>query len=144
METYTRLENTSVFKILGKTFTSVKYYRGDHPRIDGDVIEFTAEDNTVYVMYHNQECCENVTIEDICGDLKNLEGSPLLVAEEVNSYGDDSYEDPDADADFSATWTFYKLATIKGFVDVRWYGTSNGYYSERADFAKYVTVVYED
>jgi len=88
-----------------------------------ELILYLSETNYVR-FYHMQDCCEDVYIEDICGDLNDLVGSPLLEAEEVSSYsgpetGDESY-----------TWTFYKFATRKGPVTVRWYGRSNGYYSE--------------
>lgn len=75
--------------------------------------------------YHEQDCCEHVAIDQIDGDIYDLVGSPILMAEEVtqeapsdNDYGD------------TGTWTFYKFATAKGYVTVRWLGSSNGYYSE--------------
>lgn len=74
--------------------------------------------------YHDQSCCESVYIEDVCGDLEDLVGSPLLVAEEVSGY-----TGPELDYE-SYTWTFYRFGTRRGSVTVRWLGTSNGYYSE--------------
>lgn len=101
-------------------------------KIEGtESILFVDKDDIKYEMFHDYECCENVYIEDICGDINNLIGSKIIMAEEVinrdlsplNKY-DESY-----------TWTFYKFATVKGYVTIRWYGESNGYYSEKVDFA---------
>jgi hypothetical protein len=80
---------------------------------------------TNYVRFqHHQDCCESVYIEDICGDLDDLVGAPLVEAEEVSDY------EGEATGDESYTWTFYRFRTRKGSVSVRWYGSSNGYYSE--------------
>lgn len=88
-----------------------------------------------YVQYHEQDCCESVYIEDICGDLTDLIGTPVLQATETSNRDRGPV---DGDYDESYTWTFYNISTIKGTVTIRWYGTSNGYYSESVDFVKCV------
>lgn len=101
--------------------------------IDDSQLIFTLANGEKYQLYHNQDCCESVYIEDINGDLLDLVGTPLLQAEEACS--DQNPEDITKEyQDDSFTWTFYKLATIKGYVTIRWYGESNGYYSESVDF----------
>lgn len=101
-------------------------------RIDDEELRFYLTETHYVRMYHEQDCCESVYIEDICGDLDDLVGAPLLEAEEVEDYTRDPLGDHD-DEYGSYTWTFYKFATRKGSVTVRWYGSSNGYYSERVD-----------
>ena len=95
-----------------------------------DKLVFTLDNGDKYQLYHEQDCCESVTIEDIVGSLEDLVGTPILMAEEA-TINDDPKDEYD-----SVTWTFYKLATVKGYVTIRWYGTSNGYYSESVSWAK--------
>lgn len=107
--------------LIGQTITEILQ--------TNDTLTFKVSDGTQYQLYHEDCCCESVYIEDIVGDLNNLIGEPITMAEEsfnVDESGD--YE--------SATWTFYKLATVKGYVTIRWLGTSNGYYSESVDFVE--------
>lgn len=81
-----------------------------------------------YKFYHEQNCCESVWIEDIEGNLDDLFGYPIIKSEKIT-------ENRDTD-DASSTWTFYKFATIKGYVTIRWVGVSNGYYSEEVGLVK--------
>lgn len=116
--------------LLGKTLNSVT-------NKDDDEIIFLTDGGETYKLYHEQDCCELVVVEDICGDLDDLVGSPITQAEEATNENETPIglhlED---DGDESFTWTFYRLATQKGFVTIRWYGSSNGYYSESVDFDK--------
>lgn len=118
--------------LLGKTLKNVTGKKGD------DVISFETTDGEVFQLYHEQNCCESVYVEDICGELSDLVGSPILQAEENSNKENppgvnvtDLYQD-------SFTWTFYRIATMKGQVVIRWYGSSNGYYSESVSFVKVV------
>jgi hypothetical protein len=100
-------------------------------------ILFTTADGEVYKMFHAQDCCERVYIESIVGDLQDLVGEPIVRAEESTDLFDIIRNiDKDHGSDESHTWTFYKFATRKGYVDIRWYGSSNGYYSESVSFVK--------
>ena len=100
-----------------------------------EILRFVFDDGSVYEMYHDQNCCESVYLYDIIGDMGSLIGSPLTMAEEVTSRIDPEGYKGDAHYD-SFTWTFYKFATLKGYVTLRWLGESNGYYSETVGLYK--------
>ncbi len=123
---------TEFSELIGKTIARIDGKKGD------DVLLIACTDGTRYKQYHSQDCCETVQIEDIVGDLDDIVGSPVLSAEEVTFAQDETPDNvpPPEYPDESFTWTFYKLATIKGSVTIRWYGSSNGYYSESVDFVK--------
>ena len=106
-----------------------------------DEVIFTLDNGDRYRMWHWQDCCESVYLEDTTGDLQDLIGVPILKADEVTNRGDvfgnTSYVNSgNADYGESHTWTFYHFATIKGYVTLRWYGSSNGYYSESVSLCK--------
>lgn len=116
---------SNISALLGKTLTNIE-------NDTGDALVFHTSDGEVYAMSHDQTCCENVSIEDIAGDMADLIGSPIVQAEEVSS-SDVGFYEPKSNADLEQ-WTFYKLATNRGGVTIRWYGSSNGYYAVDVNF----------
>lgn len=141
--------------LVGRTLKSIEN--------KGEEIIFETTDGERYKQSYYSDCCASCSVEEIHGDLEDLVGFPILMAEEVSNKEPDAaliasrtiayetakaefkpeYEfywsgpSPDNDwEDDSETWTFYKAATIKGSVTIRWYGSSNGYYSESPTFEK--------
>ena len=111
-------------RMLGKTFVQVTGAVGNFDLL------FETANGERFMFSHQQDCCERVDINDIVGDLEDLVGEPLLLAEEVQGETPVDFNEREYE---SVTWTFYKFATRKGYVDVRWLGESNGYYSESVD-----------
>lgn len=127
------MEEEIKFSILtGKTILNVRALQG---LPEGDMVIFQCDDGKSYMLSHVEDCCESVMIESISGSLRDLIDTPILLAEEATSHEDQ----PNQRAEYveeTQTWTFYRLRTIKGSVDIRWYGTSNGHYSESVDFTE--------
>lgn len=149
-------EHVNFGVLQGKTLKSIENR--------GEELIFETTDGEKFRQVYYDDCCASCGIEEIHGDLEDLIGAPIMMAEEVSNKGPDekqaeerkaAYEkaksefkgapedfywygpSPDNDwAEESETWTFYKAATIKGSVTIRWYGSSNGYYSESPTFER--------
>ena len=93
----------------------------EHPLSESVIVETEEE---VYMFTHFQDCCEGVYLEEIAGDLQWLLGERVTNAMEESSSQETDYG--------SETITFYSISTRKGTVTFRFYGESNGYYSEDA------------
>lgn len=123
-------KNIPFSTLTGLTLTDVKVISLSPDDDEANTaVEFYVE-STKYVMYHDQECSEKVSLIDVCGDWQDVIDTPILEAYE-SSRTDVPYNDPDLDLEGSLLWTFYRLRTNKGTVTLRWQGQSNGYYSVR-------------
>jgi hypothetical protein len=110
------LLNTTV----GHTIKDILIYR------DSRII-FVLDNNTSYQMYHYQECCEEVFLDNLdVEELKELIGEKILEFTERIS----------AKAYDTVTYTFYTIRTINRSVTFSWKGSSNGCYSENVDIEK--------
>ena len=111
---------SGIESLIGETVKSISSLE-----IGVDEVIFTCASGKIVRMFHWQNCCESVTLADVCGDESDVVGSVITSAEErINQ------QSPDYG---SETWTFYDIQTSKGSLWLRWCGESNGYYSEDVD-----------
>jgi len=127
-----------VSELLGKTIVNIEGAEKGSERIT-----FTCSDGARFMMSYYDDCCASCSVEDVCGDVADLTGSPVVRAEMPSNL--DSFDElkeaqrVEGITDYtpgSYTWTFVILGTAKGTVTLRWYGSSNGYYSESPTFER--------
>ena len=84
-------------------------------------------DGSYIAQYHIADCCEHVQVEQVDGNIEKHIGATAIDFMEKSKIA--TYEEVEE----SGTWTFYTLVTSKGYLDWRWLGESNGYYSESVE-----------
>lgn len=108
-------------ELVGKIFVSYEICQYK------EYIKFFDIHGNYYIFYHDIQCCEQVYIDDICGDLNDLLFTEILKSEMVSSeMSEDDLNKKEAYNDWGE-WYFYKLDTIKGSVTLRWCGISINY-----------------
>ena len=100
---------------------------------DSEEVIITFDDGAYIQQRHSQDCCEVVTVEQVDADPKRFIGAIAHELVEKVVEKDDMHPSDLPDYVDSITATFYTLKTSKGYLDWRWYGESNGYYSETVD-----------
>ena len=114
----------NIATLIGETITSIEgMTKGS------DCITIACESGRTFRMYHEQDCCENVLLEDVAGYIVSIVGFPVTMSYETTSEDKLGREFGE-----EHLWTFYTIATVQGTVVLRWLGESNGYYSVGVSF----------
>ena len=111
--------------LVGKTLVAIEGLENE-----SEVVTFKCSDGSEFKMFHDQDCCETVTLVDVDEEAAAFVGHTITQAETA------SFDAGAANVgrDDGETWTFYKLSSGYYHMTLRWLGRSNGYYSERVDF----------
>jgi len=101
---------------------------------ESDKVTITFKHGGSITQFHEEDCCESVYVSQVDGNVRKHEGAVIheLIEKVLDKTEIPSDELPKY-TDTSLTATFYTLKTSKGYLDWRWYGESNGYYSEGVD-----------
>ena len=97
-------------------------------------VKIVFENGDYITQYHRMDCCEWVRVEQVDGNVEKHIGAMYQgLDEKVLTMDELPPEQLPTSPNGSLTATFYTLKTSKGYLDWRWVGESNGYYSESVD-----------
>lgn len=117
----------NVESIIGETLTYVDIDDSN------EQILLTTKSGKQIRIYHSQDCCESVHIEDTHGSWHDLLGKVIIDA----THEEDRENDPPKNEE-SWTRTTLTFKVNDATVINKWIGTSNGYYSESVNFEEIV------
>lgn len=121
-------------ELIGKTIINITKL------FDDSLLIIICSDGEVFELQHFPTCCEGSYLQDICGDLEDILVSPIVLAEESTKEVTEEEISTQVDTERSIgpcyNWTFYKLATIKGSVTLRFLGDNNGCYSTKVELKR--------
>lgn len=86
-------------------------------------------DKGVFCMFHSEDCCENVWLEEGLDEIHGLIGKTILSFEE-RSY---TQSEPDED-EYYSSWHLYTVTHTGGYLDLCWRGHGKVYYSHSVRF----------
>jgi hypothetical protein len=130
MRYYDQNTEENLTALVGQTVTAIDREGGDEV-----LMRLHLADGSTMAFIHQQDCCESVSLDDVEGSDEDIIGSPITLAEEVSETPEEPADPSDKEYG-TFTWTFYRLATVKGYMTIKFYGSSNGYYSESVDFVR--------
>lgn len=127
---HNKVKDVELCELVGKKIAGIKGLdKGS------EEVRIFTECGREYLFYHESDCCETVELEDFECDVEDLVGAVIISAEISTNGGVEGDDNPPKKHSESWTWSFYKIETTKGELWMRWLGESNGYYSERVNFA---------
>jgi hypothetical protein len=105
-----------------------------HIDVAKDEVLLTTKSGRQIRLYHSQDCCESVLLEDIEGNIFSLIGAALTRCETQIE------KDQPPKPEWNSSWTRTKFifSTDSDTVILKWIGESNGYYSESVDIQEVV------
>lgn len=138
MSQYTDIE-FKIEEMVGQSPREIIRHYGGECDYDGKkLLSFFMHGGKEFHFVYYQDCCADVYLQDVDGDLSDLLDETITSAEIVSSEGIKSLKGKEEDdhCDDSYTWTFYKISNKKTSITLRFYGSSNGYYSEEVSLVK--------
>jgi hypothetical protein len=122
------MSDVNFFELKGQIIKEITGLEKNSPEVN------IVTNQTTYKLYHHQDCCESVFVENVIGDEKDILNEEIIFAEEDAGANDPDWYDEHYND--SHTWTKYVLKTESASLEFWFLGESNGYYNESVSIKK--------